>query len=138
MNGSCPTEDRLKLLIKQAFDELPEPDPVRMKQLAGKLARTHKQARPHRRNNWLIGILFGFSVTAMAWWGATWLNKTPGDPVLNKPAVSMPARNNKAESAVIDEKLVNNKTRAADTAKQAEPGQANPQRQPVIDQRELY
>ena len=74
MNTVCPSEERLKSLIMEAFDELSAPDSARIGQIASTLAnKTKNQAnrRSKPRHHWLFWVLLGGSMTAAAWWGGS-------------------------------------------------------------------
>jgi len=131
MNIVCPSEERLKSLIMEAFDELPAPDPARIGQIASTLAnKTRKQARQHSRprHHWLFWVLLGGSMTAAAWWGSShFLPQRAEVPIqieseLNRAPVIIPERlkpNNESSKEIIG-KNTNRKIG------------------PIIDQREQY
>ena len=134
MNTVCPSEERLKSLIMEAFDELPAPDPARIGQIASTLANKTKkqgnqQSRP--RHQWLFWLLLSSSVTAAAWWGSSYLLPKQAEiPVQielekNKPIInpSEPRPNSEIvkepeESSAIDH--------------------SNSKVSPIIDRREQY
>lgn len=131
MNSTCPSEERLKSLICEAFDELSGADTVRLRQIGidtGKLARCHKPSRSSMRH-WIFWLLFGASMAAAAWWGSEALlvgkpatPTAPAQPVMPEPAVS-----NGTKSSASSEK------QGADLKATIEQ-----QDSPVIYQREQY
>jgi len=125
MKPACPSEEQLKSLIIQAFDELPVPDPARMQRIATTLSRqASKRTKPRR--SWLFWLLLGGSVTAMAWWAGDVLRpvKTQAPQVQNEPAKNTIHLEEKATKQQIENK----------TSKPERDLRINP----IIDQREQY
>jgi len=134
MNITCPTEDRLKSLIMEAFDELPAPDPAHIEQIASTLANKTKkqrnQGRKHRQH-WLFWVLLGGSMTAAAWWGSSYLL-----PKQAKPPVQIELEKGAPEvKPVLKEPFRNN---ATELHEQAPTQGSSSKTSPIIDKREQY
>lgn len=70
MNTACPTDDRLKSLISEAFNELPGAESARLEKIGysiSKKAQCHRSQRS-KIQHWIFWLLFGASMTAAAWW----------------------------------------------------------------------
>ena len=127
MKPACPAPDRLKLLIKEAFNELPDPDPARIQRIASTLERQcPTTGRPQQK--WLFWLLLGGSMTAMAWWGANKQDVTQ-EPTSMKQTIPQLQSGTTATSPT--------DTSEIHVEKQPAPHQSQ-HRSPVIDQRELY
>ena len=134
MNTVCPSEERLKSLILEAFDELPAPDSARIEQIASTLAIKVKKQRnqPSRpRHHWLFWLLMGASMTATAWWGGkTLLN------YLLPPATEVILQQPLQEPAILEQQTAEQQLPIkAPDKKQAKPHKKD---SPVIYKRELY
>jgi len=69
MNPACPSEEKLKLLICEAFDDITPIDHARITQIGSRLAqRSSNQATPKRARQWLFWLLVGATATASAFW----------------------------------------------------------------------
>ncbi|MCK4742575.1 MAG: hypothetical protein KAT25_02010 [Sulfuriflexus sp.] len=130
MKSACPSEERLKSLIMEAFDELSAPDSARIEQIASTLAsKTRKQAnqcsKPHQ--HWLFWLLLGGSMTAAAWWG--------GNHFLPQPAEIIETDSIEIQQEPTEIILPNNRkknTQPPSTKEKADKDSS------VIYQRELY
>lgn len=130
MNTVCPSEERLKSLIMEAFDELSAPDPARIEQIASTLANKTKKSRNQRRRpqqQWLFWLLLGGSMTAAAWWGSGYLlPKQAEKPVqleLEKTESVSPETSNEI---------------AKESEESSATNHPNSKVNPIIDQREQY
>lgn len=90
MNTRCPSEDRLKALIGEAFDELPGADTARLGQIGRKIGKQARSDKPRRlpMQHWLFWLLFGAGMAAAAWWGGRYFteNTAPQSPGISSPA----------------------------------------------------
>lgn len=107
MSNTYPTEERFKQLICEAFDELPGAESVRLEKIGhrlGKLAGCRKPSRS-KTQHWLFWLLFGASLTAVAWWGGeklfTLISSAPVAPV-HSPATEPAASNHSKPPASAD------------------------------------
>jgi len=130
MNHAYPSEERLKSLIMEAFDELSAPDPARITQIASTLANKTKKHRNqwHRpQQQWLFWLLLGGSMTAAAWWGSSYLlpkqAETPVQIELKKNEPVSPETSN----VITKEPKESNAT-----------NHSGSKTSPIIDQREQY
>ena len=126
MNTVCPSEERLKSLIMEAFDELSAPDPARIGQIASTLAnKTKKRRRPQQQ--WLFWLLLGGSITAAAWWGSGYLLpkpvETPVQIKLEKTESVSPETSSEIAKEPKESSVTNH---------------SNSKVNPIIDQREQY
>ena len=71
MSNTYPTEEKLKQLICEAFDELPSPDASRLTSISGRLNSQLPGRRQRSGQQWLFWLLLGSSLAAAAWWGGT-------------------------------------------------------------------
>ncbi len=125
MKPVCPSEDRLKSLIMEAFNELPSPDPARIQRIATTLSRqTTVKRKP--RQSWLFWLLLGGSMTAAAWWA--------GDTFFTKKSVSTDSYEAIKQPAQMKQKPTNQSEQRQ--MKQKLPPKLNVN--PIIDQRERY
>jgi len=127
MKPVCPSEDRLKSLIMEAFDELSAPDPAHMQRIATTLSRKMcKQRKP--RQSWLFWILLGGSVTAAAWW--------TGEQLFPNVA-SLPLQ--PVQTETIKQSIdLGNKITKPPIANKKPTQQQRLNKSPIIDQREQY
>ena len=134
MNTVCPSEERLKSLIMEAFDELSAPDPARIGQIASTLAsKTKKQAnrRSRSRHQWLFWILLGSSMTAAAWWGSSYL--------LPKPAETpVQIKLEKSEPVIKSSQSAPNNEMTKEPEESGVTKHSRSKTSPIIDQREQY
>ena len=131
MNTVCPSEEKLKSLIMEAFDELSAPDSARIGQIASTLAyktKKHANRRSRPRHHWLFWALLGGSLTAAAWWGSShFLQQRTEVPT------QIGSELNRAP-AIIPERLKPNN----ESSKEITGKNTNRQISPIIDQREQY
>lgn len=127
MNTACPTDDRLKQLISESFDEIPGPESVRLERIAARLGQ-QIPARLRPRSYWLIWLLLGGSMTAAAWWGGQHWFRVESTPVVTPTENRIPEISTSpvTQSPVASESLL------------TKPDTANTQPSPIIDQREQY
>ena len=131
MNYPCPDESRLKLLISEAFDDLPSADGVRLGQIGSTLGKQAAALRPGRwpLKKWLFWLLLGAATTATAWWAGERLLR---DDI---PAVAPALR----ESVPIADQPPAAVTRDRTEADNLEPQTGADRRSsPIIDRRERY
>ena len=131
MNTACPTDDRLKSLICEAFDELSNADAARLGQIGNKISKKAQCNKPHRPKiqHWLFWLLFGASITAAAWWSNQYLSEEK--EVLNSAIFSQPIiSHEKVES----DPPISNQSKSV--AKESTP--ISSRNSPIIDRRERY
>lgn len=80
-SNTPPDEDRLKALIAEAHEQLPEPDAWKLKELEERLnrqlGRVQRARKPSAWAWWLVGALLAAS--AAAWWTyETWREPATG------------------------------------------------------------
>lgn len=71
-----PSDQRLELLIREAFEQMPGPDMRRVNQVQSRLARTAATSKPFKKPNtlpwWIVLVLTG-GLVAAAWWVGDYL-----------------------------------------------------------------
>lgn len=134
MNLACPSEDRLKSLIMEAFDELPSADSGRLGQIATTLATKVKNQRNQNsrsRQHWLFWLLLGGSMTAAAWWGSNYL-------LPKKVELPISIKQEQREPVTKPDRVKpSNKTLKEPTDGRTE-NHSHHKVSPIIDQREQY
>lgn len=128
MNIPCPDDKQLKLLILEAFNELPVPDPARMQRIAATLNRQHVSSKKPRKT-WLFWLLLGGSMTATAWWAGERFFPT---------AATLPQQ--PVQSEAIKQSIDLDKKEIKPPVSNKEPThqQQHLNKSPIIDQREQY
>jgi hypothetical protein len=103
MNTACPDEERLKSLIREAFDDLVGPDPARLRQIGARLGKQAQrgETRWTRARHWLFWLLLGAAATATAWWAVKELQDGGDevDSVIPAPIVEPQGSSAKAPAA---------------------------------------
>ena len=125
MKPVCPSEERLKSLIMEAFDELPTANPARMQRIATTLGRKAVVKRTPKQS-WLFWLLLGSSMSAAAWWAGYTFFATESVPSELHKIIKQPDQV---------------KQKAAEYSKQNKIRQKQQTRlkpSPIIDQRERY
>jgi len=128
MKPVCPSEDRLKSLIMEAFNDLPTPDPARMQRIATTLNRkTDRKSKP--QHAWLFWLLLGGSMTAAAWWaGDTFLATDTKSPTIES------GQNVIKNSLPIEKQVVTPQAPNKSGTQQQHKSKISP----IIDKRERY
>ena len=129
MTTKCPSAERIKSLIYEAFEELPSPESAKLGHISARLTK-QMPARHRASHHWLFWLLLGSSMTAAAWWAGTSFKVTSLTPstVTEERAVTEPEHTQHQPI-----------TPATDQAgKQATPAAGTNTNNSVIYQRELY
>lgn len=132
MNTACPTDDRLKQLIKEAFSESAFPDPARLQhiesRLTNKLSRNKDGMKP-AVFRWLTWLFLAASASAAAWWGSHYFTEE-ADPV--NPIIT-------SQPVVPHTNVINEQPPTGDNnTESTEQAPSTIQNSPIIDKRERY
>lgn len=127
----CPDEIHLKLLISEAFNDLPAPDGMRLGQIGTALGQQTAFLRPARQTlkTWLLWLLLGAATTATAWWVGDRLFRDDNPAVDEINMESAPAAKTLQPGTVAERTEQENST---------SPAGADKRNGPIIDRREQY